>query len=305
MTTEVFDDSGPEADDADFAWDAFASDGPGEAAADAAELEPDEAEPDESEFQWDRFALDEDQPDAGGDRDLGPGARFESAFERMEETVRLSPSPGDPPPPSSSASPEPPDPTTAAVPAARSRATPAHARQRSRIVQFLTATAAAACILLAVILAAALMRSDQQSAARATGSPGPAAAVTSQSSADPTRILVATDEVDSATTAAQAGFATLPGFPTPISVANIVVPYLSSLHLYEIFMSETSVPQPAQAAAQRVVRQVRQEAAFLPSIEGLPPAQLGAFLREYSADAAQLQVSLATLERDLQTRPAR
>ena len=95
------------------------------------------------------------------------------------------------------------------------------------------------------------------------------------------------------------------GFPTPITVANVVTPYLSSLRLYEIFMSETSVPPPAQAAAQRAMLQVHREAALLATIEGLPPAQLGAFLREYSADTAQLQVTLATLERDLQTKPAR
>lgn len=304
MTTDVFDESGLEADDSDFAWDAFASDGAGEVAAEDAELEADDPEPDDSEFQWDRFALDEDQPEAGGARDPGPGARFESAFGRMEETVRLSASEPEPAPTPPPASAEPRETTTSAAPASRSRP-PAHARQRNRVVQFLTATAAAGCILLAVILAAAVMRSAQEPQAPASGSPAASAPVTPQSSSDPTRILVATDEVDSATTAAQAGFATLPGFPTPINVANVVTPYLSSLHLYELFMSETSVPPPAQAAAQRVELQVRREGALLATIEGLPPAQLGAFLEQYSAEAGQLQVTLATLERDLQTKPAR
>ena len=304
MTTDVFDESGLEADDSDFAWDAFESDGAGEVAAETTDLESDDPEPDDSEFQWDRFGLDEDQPGAGGASEAGPGDRFESAFGRMEETVRLSDSPPEPSPAPPPASVVTPPPTTPPPQASRSRA-PAHARERNRVVQFLTATAAAGCILLAVILAAAVMRSAQRPPAPASGSPAATAPVAPQSSSDPTRILVATDELDSATTAAQAGFATLPGFPTPVNVANVVTPYLSSLHLYEIFMSETSVPQPAQAAAHRTVLQVRREDAFLATIEGLPPAQLGAFLREYSAEAGQLQVTLATLERDLQTKPAR
>ena len=105
MTTDVFDESGLDADDSDFAWGAFASDGAGEAA-EGTDLESDDPEPDDSEFQWDRFGLDEDQPEAQGDRASGPGARFESAFGRMEETVRLStsepePQPQPTPPPAS------------------------------------------------------------------------------------------------------------------------------------------------------------------------------------------------------------
>ncbi len=303
MTTDVFDESGPEADDADFAWDAFESDGSGEVSADGTNLEFDDPEPDDSEFQWDRFALDEDQPEEEEDRGPGSmsGTRVETAFGRMEETVRLSvatPAPSEAPT-------ELPESTTTPPPPASRPSAPAHARQRNRIVQFLTATAAAACILLAVILAAAVMRSAQQRPAPASGSPAASAPATPRSSSDPTRILVATDEIDSATTAAQAGFATLPGFPTPTNVTNVVTPYLSSLRLYETFMSVTSVPEPAQAAAQHALTEVRQDAAFLATIEGLPPDQLGAFLRQSSTDTAQMQVTFATLERDLQTKPAR
>ena len=307
----------PEADDSDFAWDAFEADVSGEAAVDGTNLELDEPEPDDSEFHWDRFAPDKDQPEAEGDRSPWSmsGARHETAFGRMEETVRLS----DLPPPAPAArpttattatAPEPPAPTeapestTPPPPGSRPKA-PTHARQRNRGLQFLTATAAAACILLAVLLAVALMRSAQQRPAPARGSPAASAPVTPRSPSDTTRILVATDEIDSATTAAQAGFATLPGFPTPTNVANVVIPYLSSLHLYETFMSETSAPSPAQAAAQQAVLEVRRDAGFLATIEGLPPAQLGTFLREYLADTAHLQVIFATLERDLQTKSAR
>ena len=116
---------------------------------------------------------------------------------------------------------------------------------------------------------------------------------------------MATDELDSATTAAQAGFATLPGFPTPINVANVVTPYLSSLHLYEIFMSETSVPPPAQAAAQRDGAPSAAGGRIPRHHRGTATRAARRLPREYSAEAGQLQVTLATLERDLQTKPAR
>ena len=115
------------------------------------------------------------------------------------------------------------------------------------------------------------------------------------------RIQSATDSVDSATTAARAGLASLPGFPTPANVANVINPYISSLQLYEAFMSGTSVPAPVQSAAATVESQVRHDVAVFGTIDGLPPIRLGAYLKGFSSDVTRLQASLNTLEQSLRT----
>ena len=111
----------------------------------------------------------------------------------------------------------------------------------------------------------------------------------------------ATDAVDSATTAASVGLTSLSAFPTPTNVETVINPYISSLQLYETFLSGTKVPSSAQPAAVSAAARIRQDLHFLETIDGLPPQQLGAFLVQFDTDATQLQTTLSTLEQDLRT----
>ena len=130
--------------------------------------------------------------------------------------------------------------------------------------------------------------------ASGTGSTGTAASGAA-------RIQAATDAVDSATTAASVGLTSLSAFPTATNVETVINPYISSLQLYETFLSGTKVPASAQPPAASAVARIRQDLQFLETIDGLPPAQLGAFLVQFDTDATQLQTTLSTLEQDLRT----
>jgi hypothetical protein len=124
---------------------------------------------------------------------------------------------------------------------------------------------------------------------------------TGSGSSETARIQAATDAVDSATTAASVGLTSLSAFPTPTNVETVINPYISSLQLYETFLSGTKVPASAQPPAASAVARIRQDLQFLETIDGLPPAQLGAFLVQFDTDATQLQTTLSTLEQDLRT----
>jgi hypothetical protein len=119
------------------------------------------------------------------------------------------------------------------------------------------------------------------------------------SSTGTARIQSATDAVDSATTAASVGLTSLSAFPTPTNVETVMNPYISSLQLYETFLSGTRVPSSAQPAAASAESKIRQDLQFLATIDGLPPQQLGAFMVQFDTDATQLQTTLSTLEQDL------
>jgi hypothetical protein len=136
-------------------------------------------------------------------------------------------------------------------------------------------------------------------AAAGTSASGPSSRGAAASGA--ARIQAATDAVDSATTAASVGLTSLSAFPTPTNVETVINPYISSLQLYETFLSGTRVPASAQPAATSAVARIRQDLQFLETIDGLPPAQLGAFLVQFDTDATQLQTTLSTLEQDLRT----
>jgi hypothetical protein len=110
---------------------------------------------------------------------------------------------------------------------------------------------------------------------------------------------VATDAVDSATTAASVGLTSLAAFPTPTNVETVINPYISSLQLYQTFMSGAIVPAAAQPAAASAEAQLRQNLQFLDTIDGLPPQQLGAYLVRFDSDATRLQTTLSTLEQNL------
>jgi len=167
-------------------------------------------------------------------------------------------------------------------------------KKRSRVF---TATVVLACLFLAIVAAALAVRAIHHP----TTTAGPPAQVTHpvSSSSGAARIQTATDAVDSATTAASVGLTSLAAFPTPTNVEAVINPYVSSLQLYETFLSGTKVPAPAQSAASSAEAQLRQDLKFLDTIVGLPPQQLGAFLGQFDSDATQLQTTLSTLEQNL------
>ena len=135
-------------------------------------------------------------------------------------------------------------------------------------------------------------------------SPAPSsssAATSAAASAGTARLQTASDAVDSATTAASVGITSLAAFPTPTNVETVINPYISSLQLYETFLTGTKVPASAQPAAASAESQVRQDLQFLDTIDGLPPQQLGAFLVQFDTDATHLQTTLSTLEQNLRS----
>jgi hypothetical protein len=120
-------------------------------------------------------------------------------------------------------------------------------------------------------------------------------------SAATARLQSATDAVDSATTAASVGITSLAAFPTPTNVETVINPYISSLQLYQTFLTGTKVPASAQPAVASAEAQLRQDLQFLDTIDGLPPQQLGAFLVQFDTDATELQTTLSTLEQHLRS----
>jgi hypothetical protein len=182
---------------------------------------------------------------------------------------------------------------------------PVHARTRKTAAQpgrskVFMATVVLAGAFLAFVGADAIMHSLHGTTAATTPPPAGTAPLAS-ASPEAARIQSATDEVDSATTSAQAGLASLPGFPTPSNVAGIVNPYVTSLRLYLTYMSGASVPAAAQAEAGAAETEVRQDVTFFSTVDGLPPIRLGSFLNKFAADQTRLQATLTTLEQDLGT----
>ena len=178
-------------------------------------------------------------------------------------------------------------------------------KQRSRVFK---ATVVLACLFLVVVAAAVVVRALHHPTtpvppAHVT-SPAPSsssAATSAAASAGTARLQTASDAVDSATTAASVGITSLAAFPTPTNVETVINPYISSLQLYETFLTGTKVPASAQPAAASAESQVRQDLQFLDTIDGLPPQQLGAFLVQFDTDATHLQTTLSTLEQNLRS----
>jgi hypothetical protein len=166
-------------------------------------------------------------------------------------------------------------------------------KQRSRVFK---ATVVLTCLFLVVVAAAVVVRALHPTTpappAHVT-SPAPSsssAATSAAASAGTARLQTASDAVDSATTAASVGITSLAAFPTPTNVETVINPYISSLQLYETFLTGTKVPASAQPAA-----------ASADTIDGLPPQQLGAFLVQFDTDATHLQTTLSTLEQNLRS----
>jgi hypothetical protein len=179
------------------------------------------------------------------------------------------------------------------------------AKQRSRVFK---ATVVLACLFLVVVAAAVVVRALHHPTTAVppahVTSPAPSAssaATSAAASAGTARLQTASDAVDSATTAASVGITSLAAFPTPTNVETVINPYISSLQLYETFLTGTTVPASAQPAAASAESQVRQDLQFLDTIDGLPPQQLGAFLVQFDTDATHLQTTLSTLEQNLRS----
>ncbi len=95
------------------------------------------------------------------------------------------------------------------------------------------------------------------------------------------------------------GLTSLTAFPTPTNVETVINPYISSLQLFQTFLSGAKVPAPARAAATSAEAQLHQDLQFLDTIDGLPAQQLGAYLVQFDTDATRLQTTLSTLEQNL------
>jgi hypothetical protein len=167
--------------------------------------------------------------------------------------------------------------------------------RRSRVF---TATVVLACLALVLVVAAAVVHSRHHPP---TGGAPTHAAPPTSSSSETARIQTATDALDSATTSATVGLSSLPTFPTPSNVEKVINPYMSSLQLFGTLLSGSTVPSRARSAASNAEAQVRQDLQFLDTIDALPPLQLGAFLKQFDADAAQLQTTLSALEQNLRS----
>jgi hypothetical protein len=173
-------------------------------------------------------------------------------------------------------------------------------REQSERSRVFTATVVLACGVLVVIAAAAFVYALHHPTAVATTANAPAHAAASASpSSDTARIQAATDALDSATTSASVALSSLATFPTPSNVEKIINSYISSLQLYGTSLSGSTVPASARSDASSAETQVRQDLQFLDTIDALPPLQLGAFLKQFDTDAAQLQTTLSALEQNL------
>jgi hypothetical protein len=218
-------------------------------------------------------------------------------------TTGLEPEPATAPPSASaSVAPEPEASDDAAERTTKTRSTKSGERRRRKRSRVFTATVVLACLFLAVVAGVVAVRSLHHPTAATSSATGPShSAARVSTSPDAGRMQAATDAVDSATTAAQVGLTSLSDFPTPSNVAKVIYPYLSSLQLYQSFLSSSTVPVPARAAAASAATQVRQELTFLATIAALPPEQLGAYLQQFGTDATRLQTTLSALEIDLRT----
>lgn len=189
--------------------------------------------------------------------------------------------------------------SAAPAPTRRSRTHQKHEQnRRSRVF---TATVVLACLVLMLVAAAAVLHARHHpTTATTTAGEAPAhAAPSASSSSEAARIQTATDALDSATTSATVGLSSLATFPTPSNVEKVINPYVSSLQLYGTLLAGSAVPAPTRSAASSAEAQVRQDLQFLATIDALPPLQLGSFLKQFDADATQLQTTLSALEQNL------
>jgi hypothetical protein len=179
---------------------------------------------------------------------------------------------------------------------------PTHDRRIATRSPVFTATVVVGCLFLVVVSAAGIARTLHNPAASTPASP--ATTVPAATASAEARLQTATDDADSATTTAQAGLTSLPGFPTPTNVAAVINPYVASLRIYQTFLAGATVPASAQSAAAAATAELGHDVTSFSSIDGLPPIRLGAYLDEFSTDVTHLETTLSALEEDLRTAPA-
>ncbi len=156
-----------------------------------------------------------------------------------------------------------------------------------------------ACLFFLVVLGAVVLHFGHTQSGGS--SPAPPRAPTSASPAQVARLESAITDVQSASSGVQSGLTNLALFPTPPRVATMINPYVDSLHLYDTLAAGVRVPAPAQAAARSAETQVRSDIAFLQTINGLAPIQLGAFITSFLARSTQLEETLGALQHALTT----
>ncbi len=188
--------------------------------------------------------------------------------------------------------------TESPIPPTRTSRTKKRHEQNRRSRVF-TTTVVLACLVLVVVAAVAIVDARHHPTTATTGRTPAHAVSPTSSTTDAARIQTATDALDSATTSATVGISSLATFPTPSNVEKVINPYMSSLQLFGTLLSGSTVPAAARPAASSAEAQVRQDLQFLDTIEALPPLQLGSFLKQFDADATQLQTTLSALEQNL------
>lgn len=171
-------------------------------------------------------------------------------------------------------------------------------RDTRRPTRTVIIVAAVACVLIVVLAGTAIYMSVHHSTTTTTGTPA-AATTHVVSPATSARIHRATAGALTATTTAQHQLLAMPGFPTPAKTARVINPYISSLQDYRDFLSNLTVPAAAQGAKRTATEEINQDLAFLTSINGLEPVQLGTWLVQFGANTVDVQTALSTLEQVL------
>ncbi len=181
------------------------------------------------------------------------------------------------------------------IPHARA-AEPQEARRPTRTVIIV---AAVACLLIVVLAGTAIYTSvHHTTTAVSSGAP----ATTNGDIVSPAtsaRIHQATATALTATTTAQHQLLAMPGFPTPPKTARVINPYISALQDYRDFLSNLTVPAAAHGAKHTATEELNQDLAFLSTINGLEPVQLGTWLVQFGTNTVDVQTALSTLEQVL------
>ena len=173
---------------------------------------------------------------------------------------------------------------------------PVHAHERQSRRTHATTTAIVLASLVAVFVAVTIVMVLLHHSANATTGATPRTAVTPSASA---HLVAATKTADGVTSATRAELLALKSIPTPVTVAALINPYVSSLQQYATVLSGADVSATARTAAADALALAGQDVQFLSTINGLQPIRLGTYLEQFGKDAAQFQKALGTLEHDL------
>ena len=177
------------------------------------------------------------------------------------------------------------------------------AKPRSRV---LTATIVLACLFVVVVAAVLGVRAVRHpshattaTAPPVTAAPPARTAPTVQPSQNVARIQTATDAVDSATDRGERRGHVHDRLPDPYQCRDDHEPVHRGTAALPDGPVRSQVPAAARPSEVSAQAQLRQDLVFLDTIDGLPPAQLGAYLAQFDSDATSLQTTLSTLEQNL------